>query len=299
MARPGLTTRLGLGTAGLLALVALAPALAQEAAAPPAAGEIDALARATAGTGGSLERARRLVAWVNGSLRWTATDYEQRTADEIIARGGGNCAELSRVLERLLRPAGIRYRWVAEINVQPPRPDRQARAARLVDERGARLSVFGLRHNDHRWLEVLDDGTGRFVPADPSIGVTGIRRWVLYRASLGPRPVPALPDVADVVRDMIVPIAVLVPASAGQPAEDRTDLYLVQELGAAYGGRLAGLPAWEEWTRRVRGFAPRAAAAFAGTFNLHEAAGEIAGLAEAYESLRQQAAEKGIPQPAL
>src|SRR5215475_3060220 len=77
------------------------------------------IAQSVAGSGTSIEKTKRLVAWINTSFQWTATDYQQRTPQEIIRRRGGNCAELASVLEVLLREAHIRYRWIAEINVQP------------------------------------------------------------------------------------------------------------------------------------------------------------------------------------
>src|SRR5690349_1314344 len=76
--------------------------------------EIDVLAKRVAGEGDSLTRTQRLVSWMSSRLEWVATDYEVRTPEQILTRGAGNCADLASVLERLLRPAGISYRWVAE-----------------------------------------------------------------------------------------------------------------------------------------------------------------------------------------
>src|SRR5262249_36306919 len=149
-----------------------------------------------------------LLNWVNRNLDWTSTDYQNRTAEEILARGGGNCFELSRVFERLLRPSDVQYRWVAEINLQPRSEERQATAAEKVRERGNSLSVFGLIHNDHRWLEVRDE-SGGWVPADPAVGVIGLKPWLMMRVDLGPRPAPVVPATAEITRDMIVPIAIV------------------------------------------------------------------------------------------
>jgi len=268
---------------------------AQKPSVPASPEDIDALARQVAGEKGtSVERTQRLVTWMNTNFDWTATDYEQRTAEQIIARRGGNCAELSRVLARLLRPARVRYRWISEINIHPDSPRRQETAARMVQEKGPRFSVFGLRHNDHRWLEIYDEVSQHWVPADPSIGVVGIGPWIQFRMGLVKRPAPAVPAVASIVEQMIVPFAVMVRSECTSEVEDRSELYLIEEFNRAYDGRLASLPAWKDWTRGVRELAPLSAGAFQGTVNLHEHVEEIARLAEAYLALRQQAEAAGL-----
>lgn len=273
----------------LLALTAHAPA--QERTAPA---DIDSLSRHIAGDSGkSLERAQRLITWINTSFDWKATDYQQRTVEQIIERRGGNCAELSRVLERLLKPAGIRYRWVSEINIHPYTPRRQKTAEDMVAKNGNRMSVFGLRHNDHRWLEIYDDAAGQWVPADPSIGIAGVEAWIKFRMGLANRPQPQVPAVAQIVKDMIVPFAVIARPPGG-PAEDRSEFYLVQEFNRTYGGRLASLPAWRDWTASVRELSQSAAAAFRGDVNLHHSNEKIARLAETYEALQKQAKQSGI-----
>lgn len=283
--------------AGWLFLALLTPAIAAQASQPAAAPpeDIDTLARRIAGdSGSSTERAQRLVTWINTQFNWTATDYQQRTAEQIIDRRGGNCAELSRVLERLLKPAGIRYRWVAEINLHPESPRRQQTAAEKVAQVGPRLSVFGLRHNDHRWLEVYDDQTDQWAPADPSIGIVGVEPWVEFRMGLAERPQPAVPAVAEIVKDMIVPFAVIVPATKDAPAENRSEFYLIDAFNHAYDGRLATLPAWDDWVAGVRELSALAAGAFEGKVNLHESSEKISHLAKTYDALRRQAAARGL-----
>ncbi len=281
---------------GLLLLVLLLPAFPARRLSAAAPGEhIDTLARRIArDSGDSTERAQRLVTWINTEFNWTATDYQQRTVEQIIDRLGGNCAELSRVLERLLKPTGIRYRWVAEINLQPESPRRQQTAAEKVAQVGPRMSVFGLRHNDHRWLEIFDDQTKQWVPADPSIGIVGVEPWIEFRMGLGDRPQPAVPAVAEIVKDMIVPFAVVVPATKDTPAENRSDFYLIDAFNNAYDGRLATLPAWSDWVAGVRELSALAAGAFEGKVNLHENSNQIAHLAKTYDALRRQAAARGL-----
>jgi hypothetical protein len=257
----------------------------------------DELALQIAGrSGSSVERTQKLVDWINTNFSWTVTDYEQRTADQIIARRAGNCAELSKVLVRLLQPTGIRYRWVAEINVQPSSPRRQETAARLVQGKGNTYSVFGLRHNDHRWLEIYDDGTKQWIPADPSIGLVGVNPWVAFRMGLYDRPRPPVADVAEIAQDMIVPFAVIaLKDDLNSQEEDRSEFYLIDQFDAAYGGKLGTLPAWNQWTSQIRRIAPLASAAFAGKSNLHESSEKIAQLAETYAELQKQAEASRIP----
>ncbi len=258
--------------------------------------DVDQLSLEIAGRfGNSVERTQRLVNWVNTNLEWTATDYQERTAEQIIQRRGGNCAELSKVLVRLLKPTGIRYRWVKEINIHPYTPRRQETAEQMVKEKGNTYSVFGLRHNDHRWLEVYDNDNGHWVPADPSVGVVGVREWIAFRMGLADRPKPAVPAIAETVQDMIVPFAVIAPKSDLNPAEEnRSQYYLVDEFNAAYGGELSSLPAWKDWVAGVQDLSTRAANAFRGAENLHESNHRIAKLGEVYAELQKEAKERGL-----
>lgn len=40
-----------------------------------------------------IERVRRIVAWMYRAFELLPTDYQERTVDEIVERGGGNCRE--------------------------------------------------------------------------------------------------------------------------------------------------------------------------------------------------------------
>jgi hypothetical protein len=269
--------------------------LALNAVAAPSSGpEIDALAKEVAGEGDAVTRAQRLVTWMNGRLQWVATDYEQRTAEQILIRGAGNCAELASVLERLLKPTGIQYRWVAEINVHPESAQRQADATGLIQKLGARASVFGRRHNDHRWLEVLDERTQEWVPADPSTGLVGVKRWALIRLGLRERPPAAVPAIAESLDAMIVPFVIVTHRDASGQRVDRSVHYLIDELDRLYGGKASKLPSWPKWESAVRALAPLAQRAFEGEVNLHEHAGRIDKLARVYETLRREAAAAGL-----
>ena len=270
-------------TAALLLLAA-----GRAAAAPETAESIPELARRAAGAGSSTEeRTRNLVTWMQRSFEWTWTDYAARTPEEVIARRGGNCAELASVLETLLGALGIESRWIAEVNIQPRSEERQSRAEKRIREVGDKASVFGLEHNDHRWLEVRDEKTGEWFPADPAVGVVGLHAWLAARVAFGKRPDPALPAVAEITKDMIVPIAILTLKGGrhGSPDEDRSNYYLIEQLDLYYDRWLHLLPEWNEWTRRIQDMAAPARGAFAGKMNLHEEEGRIARLGAAYEAL--------------
>ncbi len=280
--------------AALIAALMLMMSLSSPGQTPESpASATDRLAREIAGdSGSSLQRTRKLVEWINQNLAWSATDYQQRTPEEIIGRRGGNCAELARVLARLLAPANIRYRWAAEINLQPYSAQRQQSAEQLVKRTGLRGSVFGARHNDHRWLEIYDDAASTWVPADPAMGVVGVQEWIKMRLALQDRPAPPLPATAEIARSMIVPFVVVVlPKEKSESPEDRTEFYLIDQFNAAYGGKLASLPAWIEWTGAVRRLSRVAIDAFQGRANLHDRSEEIRQLSDIFEQLRQQAKE--------
>jgi hypothetical protein len=226
---------------------------------------------------------------MGSQLEWVATDYQERTPEQILARGAGNCADLASVLERLLEPAGIEYRWMAEINIQPVSEERQRNAEELAGQRGARASVFGRRHNDHRWLEILD-ASGEWVPADPATGLVGTKAWERARVALGMRSASPVPAVADLMKDMVVPIAIFTRAPDGS-STDRSVHYLVDEFDRLYGGRARKLPSWPQWEGAVRRFSPLALQAFDGKTNLHEHADLIDELAATYASLQREAAD--------
>lgn len=258
--------------------------------------DVRALGDSVAGHGSALDRTRRLVYWINDRFDWSYTDYERRTPEEVIARRAGNCAELASVLHLFLDSLEIRTRWVREINVQPsPNPRRQETAAELVEERGNAYSVFGLQHNDHVWLEVWDDSTAAWFPADPAYGVAGLADWSATRLAMEDRPKPRVEAVEPIAADMLVPFVVVTADARRGPYEnDRTDFYLVDGFQQLYGDEVVTLPSWPAWVAVVRGLAPHARAAFAGEENLHAFTSDIAALKAVYDSLVAEAAERGL-----
>jgi hypothetical protein len=253
------------------------------------------IAQSVAGSGTPFEKTKKLVTWINTSFQWTATDYQQRTPQEIIQRRGGNCAELASVLEVLLREAHIRYRWIAEINVQPASESRQHNSERRIAAVGNQASVFGFMHNDHRWLEVYDDSNSEWFPADPAVGVVGIQEWVLARLGIGERPAPSVSAVADIVKDMLVPFVIVAMDSRnGKQLEDRSEFYLIAGFNKTYKGRLSSLQAWRSWTAAVHRLSPKGRLAFAGEMNLHQNEAEIKDILATYQELRGEALEAAI-----
>ena len=237
----------------------------------------------SAGANTDFERAHAVVAWFADHFDWTATDYQVRTVEEILERKGGNCSELARVTQAMLEELGLPMRRVREINIHVESEARQQRAEQKVAEMGARLSVFGRRHNDHVWIEVQDRDTGDWFPADPSMGVIGEREWLAARFGFGER--YTLDPTSE---DMIVPFALFAEDDAGNLAENRTAHYVIEGFDALYADRLRQLPSWPDWVRLVDELDDRALAAFRGRENLHDHAAQIDELAATYEALRAE-----------
>jgi len=282
-----------------LLVLAVLPSLAsaqQSSAARTTAPDIQALGDSVAGSGSALVRTRRLVYWINDHFDWSATDYQRRTPAEVIERRGGNCAELASVLHLFLDSLRVRTRWVREINVQPgPTPRRQQSAANMVAQRGNAFSVFGLQHNDHVWLEVWDDSSQAWFPADPAYGVAGLMEWSAARLAMADRPPPRVKAVEPIAAEMLVPFVVLAGARRGGPYDDdRTTFYLVDGFHRLYGDAIWALPSWPEWVAAVQALAPHARAAFAGEENLHAYTDDIAKLKAIYDSLTREAAERRL-----
>lgn len=285
-----------------IVIAALLTTWSSAAAQSPANQEVESLphvrelADSVAGTGSVATRTRRLVHWVNDTFTWSYTDYERRTPIQIIARRKGNCAELASVLEMFLDSLGVRTRWVREINVQPaPTPRRQQTAEEMVASRGKSYSVFGLQHNDHAWLEVWDDSSATWFPADPAYGVVGMAEWSAARLAMERRPKPRVAAVEPIAADMLVPFVVTAGERRGGPyPEDRTVWYVVDGFNELYGGRLSGLPSWPRWVERVKELSALARGAFAGQVNLHEHTARIAELQATYDALVREAGVAGV-----
>lgn len=293
---------------GLLLLVAsgifASPQLSAQTATTPsttsvAAVDLKALLDSVAPTGTTVERTRTLVRWINDQFTWSYTDYVQRTPQQIVAQRRGNCAELASVLRAFLDASSIRSRWVSEINVQPGETPRRLKTAdSMVTVRGNRMSVFGLQHNDHAWLEVWDERAQSWFPADPAYGVVGVEEWLPARLAMSNRPKPRVAAVERIAADMLVPFVVLAWERRGQTvAEDRTQFYLIDGFDGLYGGRLHTLTSWPAWVRAVNELSPTARGAFEGTANLHKEGAKVGALKRTYDQLSKEAAAKKLTMP--
>ncbi len=229
------------------------------------------------------ERTQHIVTWFAQNFDWKSTDYRKRTAQEIIQRRGGNCNELAIVSIECMKALGIQYRRVREINLHVDTPRRQETAVQKVQESGNRMSVFGQWHNDHVWIEVYDPETGRWFPADPSIGVVGEAQWMAARFGFGER---FTLDPSS--RDMIAPFAVFAIDDKGNLLENRSRHYAIDEFNQLYDEKLQTLPSWNKWVHGVEALSDKARGAFEGTINLHDYTEEIHELWDIYYQLKME-----------
>ena len=232
-----------------------------------------------------LGKAKAIVLWLTSNLDWQATDYKQRTVQQVIERGGGNCDDLARVALEAMKELHLQLRKVHDVHVRTPDPGRGERAAALVKEKGDGYSIFGRHHNDHVWLEVYDSATREWYPVDPWSGLAGLDEWMKARVWFGPRKSLA-PDGAD----MIVPIGIFAEDANKDFTIDRSRHYLVDEFDKLYGGKLHTLPAWPRWVELLEQVDAKVKGAFLGKVNLLESAPQIDALAATYEELRAEAA---------
>jgi hypothetical protein len=156
-------------------------------------------------------------------------------------------------------------------------------------------SVFGLRQNDHRWLEVYDDSGDSWFPADPATGLVGTDPRVAARLGLGERPIQSNPAIAGIMKDMIVPFTlVALESRSARRGKDRSEHYLIDEFNHFYQGKLESLPKWPGWVSLVHELSRSGALALAGESNLHRQEKSILRFAFVYDELRNQAREQGL-----
>ncbi len=271
-------------TLPVVLLLWCAPVLAQQAAVDQPI-DLGQFARRLSGDAGTdYEKAERILSWLSSNFNWLATDYKKRTVQEIVTRKGGNCFELAKVFTDLIQRLDIKYRPIVEVNIHPSSESRQNTAARKVKEAGFRMSVFGRRHNDHRWVEIYDSRSGQWIPADPSMGVIGLVPWLKARVWFGER----ITTDTSITNNMIVPIGIFVGDSSWTLENDRTQYYLVDSFDHLYGGELSKLPSWNDWKTRLAAIGPSIRRAFQGSENLHEKGELIDELYHIYTDLRAE-----------
>ncbi len=237
----------------------------------------------TAGCTTGYEKAGTIVRWLATHFDWTATDYKERTVEQIVERKGGNCNELAKVTMALLQRENVRWRKVQEINIHRESLERRATAEKKIHDVGNRMSVFGKRHNDHVWVEIYDEKSGEWFPADPSLGLIGEDEWLKARVGFGTRV-----TLNPLSEDMIVPMGVFAVAGKDSLIEDRTRHYVVDGLNRITDGRLEHSKEWKSWVDGVSFLDDKCWGAFTGKVNLHEYEAQIDSLASVYSVLRSQ-----------
>lgn len=240
--------------------------------------------RITEGCTTTFDKVKAVVLWTNRNFSWNYTDYKYRTAKQIICQRGGNCNEQAIVVRVLLRELAVQTRRTHEINIQPEKKQRQQDAEKRVAEIGNRGSVFGLRHNDHVWIEFYDAEKKEWVPADPTLGLVGLESWLRSRIGFEPRISHAIIPS----RDMLVPISVFALNPNGTIAEDRSAYYLIESFNKVYGNKLEGLEAWKNWKDSIRFIEQKCRDAIEGNDNLHKYTSDIKEIKKIYASLRKE-----------
>jgi len=240
----------------------------------------------TAGASSNFEKARVLLDWLSNRLEWKATDYQKRTVNEILARQGGNCFELAKVYMAMINELNIPYRPVAEINFHRYSENRQHTAEEKVKQSGNSMSVFGLQHNDHRWVEIYNDQSKEWEPVDPSTNLIGTVQWLKARAGFGER----VTIDTNFTNDMIVPFAIFVVSTDKKSTmtENRTLHYLVEDFDKLYNNRLSTLPSWKTWVEKLNEINEPCRNAFEGKTNLHQYSKRIDEIGKTYLQLKQE-----------
>lgn len=231
------------------------------------------------------KKASTLLSWVSNRLEWVATDYKRRTVKEILERGAGNCYDLAQVYVAIVKAMDIKTRSIAEVNLSRLHPERQGQAEQLVKEKGTRYSLFGARHNDHRWLEVFDETSGSWLPVDPTMNVIGVEQWVKARLGFGKR-ITIDPAISD---DMIAPFAVFVTGEKSDSiVENRSMYYMVDQFNKVYDNELSKLPSWNKWVASIRLLSDHAKLAMESKENFHLYSKQIAELDTIYQALKNE-----------
>lgn len=238
----------------------------------------------TAEMNSDFTKAEAIITWLAVNFDWKATDYQKRSVQQIIERGGGNCNDLAKVAISLMDSAQIEIRKVQEINIHTKSDRRQASAFGLVKEKGNKLSVFGRIHNDHVWIEIYDQNTRQWIPADPSLGLAGLDNWMKGRVGFEERK-----TLDPGSKDMLLPFAIFARDSDGKLTINRTEYYLIESFDKMYDNKLSKLPQWSEWTKSIRELDDKCLAAFNGEINLHDHEAEIESLLKLYQTINRMA----------
>ena len=230
------------------------------------------------------EKVTRIIGWANKNLKWVATDYNKRSSEEIISRGGGNCNEEAIVVLDLLNSLGIKAHKMKEINLQPDNERREKDAKRMITFRGNSFSVFGLRHNDHVWIEYYDEEQKNWQPADPTLNLIGFNQWLKARLGFSNR------VTHEIIKsqDMIFPFFVSRLLDTNSQYIHKTNYYLIENFDKIYLNKLSKLPSWKKWKKGIKKISEKSQKAFAGKLNLHEYNDELLKLKTIYLNLKKE-----------
>jgi hypothetical protein len=234
----------------------------------------------------NFEKAKILLDWLSNNFAWTETDYKSRTVKEIIVQKGGNCYQLATVYMNMLKELKINYRPTAEINIHNFSERRGQTAMDRIKSSGNRMSVFGQRHNDHRWVEIYDEKTKEWIPADPTMNLIGIETWLKGRVWFGERNTIN----KEISSQIIVPFAIFVvnKNNSSKMEENRSIYYLTTMLDALYDNQLSQLPSWSNWVSGIIYLSEAAKRAFEGEENLHNYNDKIEELENIYFNLKKE-----------
>ena len=234
----------------------------------------------------SLEKTSKLVFWMNSEFSWISNDYQNRSASEIILRKAGHCGEQTKVMTVLLDEANVKYRIVQEINLQARSRSRLKNSRERIKQVGFTASVFGRRHNDHRWVEIYDDKDNLWEPADATTGIVGTKAWIEARVGFSPRHGEVK------AKGLLVPFVVV----TEQNRIDRTSYYLIEQFNLYYCNKLGDLPSWGAWVLKVQSLSAAGIKAFHGDVNLHLFDDQMGDLAKIYNKLKTEASALFPPQ---
>jgi transglutaminase-like putative cysteine protease len=230
------------------------------------------------------DQVSKIISWANENLKWVATDYNNRNAKEIISRGGGNCNEEAIVVLALLDELGIETRKIREINIQPDNLQREKDAKRLIKLRGNSLSVFGLRHNDHIWIEYFDFEKNTWQPADPTLNLVGMEEWIKARLGFSHRKTHEVINS----QDMIAPFSLVVVDHEYRVINDRSEYYLIERFNKIYNNKLEKLSSWRKWKKGIVNLSQQGLMAFKEELNLHDYNDDIFKLKKVYLELMKE-----------
>lgn len=237
------------------------------------------------GATSTAERVARLFSWICNEFQWIETDYVDRSFEEIMQRKAGNCAEQAKVVETLLSYIGIKTRWVLEINAQPDYIERQQFAEQLVAEQGNFYSIFGLNHNDHRWIEYYDADQRDWCPLDTSFAILGIESFMEKRLSFHHQSIPST--------EGIIPFCLFALDANHQPLEERSSDYLIKKFLCSFRKNSSSTVLLEEWEALISELTSLGVKTYKQEVNFHLHQDRVKRFVQVYEEIKQlQVAQK-------